>query len=299
MNDERFAGLYGPAENEKSEPDAAFLDDWLARTCEVVDKYRPQLVWFDWWIEQPVFQPYLQRFAAFYYNRGADWKKGVAINYKNEAFPPNAAVFDVERGQLAGIRPTFWQTDTSVSKNSWGYVANQDYRTPGSLIGDLVDIVSKNGALLLNVGPRPDATIPEPEQELLRAIGRWLAVNGEAIYNTRPWTTFGEGPTEVVEGSFSDTKRQEFTGQDIRFTRNGDALYAILLAWPDGDQVTITSLGASVAGEITNVSLLGHDGGALEWSRDDAGLTVRLPAAKPCEHAFALQISGLALEEAA
>ncbi len=195
VQDPRYAGLYGPARPEKEEPpDKAFLDDWLARTCELVDKYQPQLVWFDWWIEQPVFQPYLQQFAAYYYNRGAEWKRGVAINYKNQAFPEQAAVFDVERGQLAGIRPLFWQTDTSISKNSWGYVGEQDYKTAGEIVGDLIDIVSKNGALLLNIGPRPDGTIPEPEERVLREIGRWLAVNGEAIYGTRPWTRFGEGP---------------------------------------------------------------------------------------------------------
>src|SRR5947208_10061588 len=119
VQDAHYSGLYGPAQPEKgSPPDKAFLDDWLARTCELVDKYQPQLVWFDWWIEQPVFHPYLQRFAAYYYNRGAEWKRGVAINYKNEAFPVQTAVFDVERGQLAGIRPHFWQTDTSISTNS-------------------------------------------------------------------------------------------------------------------------------------------------------------------------------------
>ena len=294
VKDAHFAGLYGPAAPEKSQPDQAFLDDWLLRTCELVDKYRPQLVWFDWWIEQPVFAPYLQKFAAFYYNREAEWGRGVAINYKNEAFPPKAAVFDVERGQLAGIRPEFWQTDTSVSKNSWGYVHNQDYRTADSLIDDLVDIVSKNGALLLNIGPRPDGTIPEPEQVLLREIGRWLSVNGEAIYGTRPWTTFGEGPTEVVAGSFSDTKRAAFTGQDIRFTRKGDTLYAIALAWP-GEQVTIKALGGR--GEVEAVTLLGHQG-ALEWSRNEDGLTVRLPAEPPCDHAFALKFTGLTPEGA-
>ena len=109
---------------------------------------------------------------------------------------------------MKDIRPFFWQNDTSISKNSWGYVADQDYKTAASLIGDLVDIVSKNGALLLNIGPRPDGTIPEPEQEILLEIGRWLAQNGEAIYGTRPWNVYGEGPTEVPEGSFTDTKRQ-------------------------------------------------------------------------------------------
>jgi alpha-L-fucosidase len=299
VKDPRYAGLYGPAQPEKgTPPDAAFLDDWLARTCELVDKYQPQLVWFDWWIEQPVFQPYLQQFAAYYYNRGAGWKRGVAINYKNQAFPEEAAVFDVERGQLGGIRPLFWQTDTSISKNSWGYVTNQEYKTAGEIIGDLVDIVSKNGALLLNIGPRPDGTIPEPEERILREIGQWLAVNGEAIYGTRPWKQFGEGPTQVVEGSFNDTKRQPFTGRDIRFTTRGSTLYAIALAWP-GKEFVIQSLATGAphaAGEVGTVSLLGHPG-RLDFSRTEGGLAVKLPAQPPGPHAYTLKIHGLRLPE--
>ena len=104
---------------DKTPPDVAYLNDWLARTTEIVDKYQPELVWFDWWIEQPVFQPYLQKFAAFYYNRGAEWKRGVAINYKHKSFPEKAAVLDIERGQLDTIRPIFWQTDTSIGEKSW------------------------------------------------------------------------------------------------------------------------------------------------------------------------------------
>jgi alpha-L-fucosidase len=302
VKDPRFAALYGPAQPENTQPDHEFLDDWLLRNCELVDKYRPQLVWFDWWIEQPAFRPYLQKFAAFYYNRGAGTrdrgrgKKGVAINYKKEAFPPAAAVLDIERGQLAGIRELFWQTDTSIAKNSWGYVQPQNYKTAGQLVGDLVDIVSKNGCLLLNIGPRPDGTIPEPEERILREVGQWLAVNGEAIYGTRTWKRFGEGPTQVVEGSFNDTRRPPFTGQDIRFTRNRNTLYAIVLAWP-GDQVTIKTLGTQstdVAGTVKRVTLLGHEG-RLEWARREEGLVVRMPARKPCDYAFTLKIQGLDL----
>jgi alpha-L-fucosidase len=295
VRDPRYAGLYGPARSQKKAedgtepPTADYLDDWLARTAELVDKYHPQLVWFDWWIEQPAFAPYLQRFAAFYYNRGAQWRKGVAINFKNKTFPAHTAVFDVERGQLAGIRPEFWQTDTSVSKNSWGYVEKQDYKTAGELVGDLVDIVSKNGALLLNIGPRPDGTIPEHEQEILRGIGRWLATNGEAIYGTRPWVVFGEGPTQVVEGSFNDTKREAFTGEDLRFTTKGGVLYAIALAWP-GKALTVKTLGAG-HGRVSGVRLLGH--GALAFTQDSGGLHVTLPETAPGEHAFAFRIEGV------
>jgi alpha-L-fucosidase len=293
VQDPRYAGLYGPAQPQTLAPNEEFLDDWLVRTCELVDRYQPQLIWFDWWIEQPVFRPYLQRFAAYYYNRGAEWNRGVAINHKHRAFPEGTAVFDVERGQLADIRPLFWQTDTSVSKNSWGYVENQDYKTVDSLVDDLVDIVSKNGALLLNVGPRPDGTIPEPEEEILLGIGRWLAVNGEAIYGTRPWRIFGEGPTRVVAGSFGDTKHEAFTSRDIRFTTRGEVLYAIALAWPDNGTLTIKSL-ADDCGlfrhPIAKVELLGHPK-SLRWTRDAHGLTVEMPPQQPCDHAFALRIS--------
>jgi alpha-L-fucosidase len=306
VQDDRYRGLYGPAQPKPANqhdphapdgPDTAFLDEWLRRACELVDRYRPQVFWFDWWIEHDAFKPVLPQFAAYYYNRarewGPDWNtSGAAINHKFASFPEGTTVFDIERGQLAGIRPLFWQTDTSVSKNSWGYVHRQDYKTAESIVGDLADIVSKNGTLLLNIGPRPDGTIPEPEQEILRDIGRWLAVNGEAIYNTRPWTIFGEGPTEVHEGEFTDTKRQSFTSQDIRFTTRAGYLYAICLGWPD-DAWTIRSLGAASGHSpvpVVDVALLGSDA-KLTWSQNQDGLVVKPPAERPCAYAYALKIT--------
>ncbi len=293
VQDPRYAGLYGPAHPRSTVPEEAFLEDWYARTCELVDKYRPQLVWFDWWIETPVFEPWLQRFAAHYYNRGLEWGRGVAINYKHRAFPDGTAVYDVERGQLTDTRPYFWQTDTSVSENSWGYVQEQRYKSARSLIGDLVDIVSKNGALLLNIGPRPDGTIPEPEQDLLKEIGRWLALNGEGIYATRPWKVYGEGPTAVVGGSFSDTKRAAFTAEDIRYTAKGPALYATLLGWPEGGEVTLKSLGTDLrlyTAEVAKVEMLGVREPLSFAARGD-GLHVALPAERPGEHAWVLKIT--------
>lgn len=278
--DPALADFYGPAQREEVQPHKPFLEDWLARTAELVDRYRPELVWFDWYIEQPAFEPYLRDFAAYYYNRAEQWDREVAINYKYEAFPAGSAVFDIERGQVSGIRPEFWQTDTSVSKNSWSYVSDHQYKASLSLIADLVDIVSKNGALLLNIGPKSDGTIPEPEIRLLEEIGAWLDINGEAIYGTRPWSIAGEGPTAVANGAFTDTERKEYTSSDIRFTTARGDLYAIVLAPPTGSGILIRSLatGSGVyTDEIESVQLLGHPA-QIAWSRQEDGLRIELPA---------------------
>ncbi|HEY6548667.1 MAG TPA: alpha-L-fucosidase [Vicinamibacteria bacterium] len=302
VSDPRFAGLYGPAaDREASEkgttpPTAEFLDDWLARSAELVDRYQPQLVWFDWWIAQPPVHPHLQAFSAFYYNRGKEWGKGVAINYKKhggESFPDTAGVLDIERGQLATQRALFWQTDTAVSKTSWGYVTNHEYKSVDSLVDDLVDIVSKNGSLLLNVGPKPDGTIPEPEEAMLRQIGAWLAVNGEAIYGSRPFVTFGEGPTAVVEGPFADEKRKAFTSEDVRFTTRDGSLYAIALAPPVDGRLAIRSLAKGsphLQQAIASVAVLGATE-APKWSQDATGLRVELPGRAPSPFAVTLRIS--------
>lgn len=293
VQDPKYADFYGPAKPENATPSPEYLEDWLARTCEIVDKYRPQLVWFDWWIEQPCFQPYLRRFAAYLYNRGWEWNCGVAINYKNDAFPPGSAVWDIERGGLSRLHPFFWQTDTAVAKNSWSYVKGLDYKTPGQIVGDLVDIVSKNGALLLNIGPKADGTIPTADQRILRSIGKWLKVNGEAVYGTRPWTVYGEGPTEVLQGHFTDTKRADYSGADIRFTTKGrQTLYATLLAWP-GEYAVVRSLGSGLRlsrGAVRDVRLLGCKA-KPEWEQTPEGLRVRMPAKPPCEHAYVLRVS--------
>ncbi|MFN7994587.1 MAG: alpha-L-fucosidase [Bryobacteraceae bacterium] len=293
VRDPRYESFYGPAQPEKTadgkenQPNETHMRDWLARTSELIDKYKPEVLWFDWWIEQPVMKPYLQKLAAFYYNRGAEWKgPGVAINYKKEAFPEKAAVLDIERGKLDKPRDLFWQTDTSVSVKSWGYIENDQFRTPASLIDDLIDIVSKNGCLLLNIGPRSDGTIPDQVQHVLLEMGRWLSVNGEAIYGTRPWTTFGEGPTKVVGGSFKDTASKPFTGEDIRFTAKGNTIYAIALAWPQSGKLVVKSLANYPA---KSVELLGSQA-KLQWSKDTAGLHVQLPADKRTEYAVALRV---------
>lgn len=285
VRDPKYADFYGPAVNPRprdnymdNTPDQEFLEDWLARTCELIDKYQPQILWFDWWIMNLAFKPYLKKLAAYYYNKAAEWGKGVAINYKFDAFPVGTAVLDIERGQLSGIRPMLWQTDTSVSKNSWGYIKDHDYKEANDIICDLIDIVSKNGVLLLNIGPKADGTIPEKEQEILLEIGKWLEVNGEAIYGTRPWKIFGEGPTEVSEGAFTDTKRDSFTSEDIRFTTKNGILYAIVLKFPENRIVNIKSLGKGSEyspERVNSIKLLG-DNGKIQWNWTEEGLLINI-----------------------
>ena len=297
VNDPRWADFYGPphpapgdlSDLEDAPPSKEHLDDWLARNCELVEKVQPQLVWFDWWIQNLAFIPYLKKFAAYYYNRAVSWNKQVAINFKHQAFPEGTAVFDIERGQLAGISPLFWQGDTSISKNSWGYIDGHDYKTAEDIICDLIDTVSKNGALLLNIGPRHDGTIPEPEQEILLEIGKWLAVNGEAIYGTRPWQVFGEGPTKIVAGSFNDTKRAPFNSEDIRFTGKGDTLYAIALKWPENGRLLIKSLAAGSV-KINQIELLG-DPCAPKWNLNQKGLALDITNCKPSLYPLTFKIS--------
>lgn len=292
VSDPRLAGLYGPAQTEAMPPNEAFLEDWLVRTCELVDRYEPQLVWFDWWIEQPVFEPYLRTFAAYYYNRAAQWRRGVAINYKHTAFPEGAAVYDVERGQLAGIHPRLWQADTSVGKTSWGYVEDHSYKTSSSIICDLVDIVSKRGALLLNIGPRADGTIPEPEREILLDIGKWLGTYGDAVYGTSPWRVFGEGPTEVVAGQFHDTERGEFTSEDVRYTAKGATVFAIPMAWPEDGRIRLRSLAARsglLDAGVVSVTLVGSER-AVDWHAETDALVVDVGRAAGAGDPLALRV---------
>lgn len=268
VNDPEYASLYGPAMGITRDfqsiydntPSEEHMQDWLLRTCELVDRYQPKLIFFDWWIQQYAWKPYLKKFAAYYYNRACEWGAEVAIDAKFDAYVHGSAVKDIERGQLDHIVPDLWQNDTSVARNSWGYTVGNDYKKASDIILDLVDVVSKNGALLLNIGPKADGTIPDEDAAILREIGRWMKVNGEAIYDTRYWKVFGEGPTVVPEGSFSDTYEKNFTYEDIRFTCKGNHIYAIVLKWPEDGNIHIHSLGSDMKllkSSITDVELLG------------------------------------------
>jgi len=266
-------------------PTDEYLSDWLARCCELVDKYHPKVVYFDWWIQHISVKPYLRKFAAYYYNRAEEWGEQVTICYKHDGFVFGTATVDIERGKFADIQAFRWQTDTSIARNSWCWTKNNTFKSADSLIRELVDVVSKNGVLLLNVGPKPDGTISEEESAILLEMGEWLKVNGEAIYGTGIWRSYGEGTAKIKEGQFTDGEDTVYSHEDIRFTSKGGSLYASVLVWPEDGKVTIKSLAKSddsnlpvFHGIIKDISILGYD--EPTWHRDEHGLHITGPVIK-------------------
>jgi alpha-L-fucosidase len=305
-----YAGLYGPTVppgawgtkqpdgrldvmKPDPRPSPEFAAEWLAKVKEVVTKYEPDLLWFDNRM-QTLPESTRMEMASFFYNEAQKQSREVVLTYKEPDLKQGTATIDLERSRMPDIYPDPWLTDSSVSSSSWAYASGIQYYSTDRLIDDLVDIVSKNGCLLLNIAPHPNGTIPEEQQERLRGIGRWLKVNGEAIYGTRPWNVFGEGPTTTLQGHLADLKFDGFAPEDVRFTRSkdGNTLYAIALGWPTKSrELVIRSMKAENFGKrsIRSAEMLGCDE-AIQWIRTADGLKVAFPQRKPCEHAFVFRI---------
>ncbi len=283
---------YGAHEGSNEES----REQWLLHMYELIDLYQPELLWFDWTVGKYPFQPTFYKFMAYYYNSALDWNKEVVVNTK-VGFGDNIQVFDIERGKSDRIRHFVWQTDTSIGNKSWSYTPDEQNKTPNHVVDDFVDIVSKNGNLLLNVGPKLEGTITEEQASVLRNLGAWLGVNGEAIYDTRHWVRWGEGDAKSTAGYMTDRVATKYTAHDIRYTMNGDNLYAIALDWEDGAQIKLRSLAAANGKDlkVNSVSLLGSNE-EIKWSQKKDGLYITFPKVKPSDyaHAFKINYSGVA-----
>jgi len=281
------ADLYTEVHARKAPASQHFQDVWLAMVDEVLNKYQPDLIWFDFEFFAIIKPDYEQKLFAMTYDWAAENNRTIGVCQKSPDIHKTTGILDFERGREDKIVPYPWLTDTAVGE--WFHQKSAPYKSVSTLVTTLVDIVSKNGCLLLDVGPAADGTIPPTARERLLGMGDWLKLNGEAIYGTRPWKIYGEGPTKQAKaGGFSENTDKPFTAQDIRFTTKGEALYAIALDVPQAE-LKINSLGLA-AGKIDFISLLGSDA-KLDWKQDADVLTIQPVAKWPCQHAVTFKIT--------
>jgi alpha-L-fucosidase len=269
---------------------------WFERIKDLVDQHAPDLLYSDSWIP---FGDVGTALVAHYYNRYArihGRQEAVYTSKGPDDCERGTCVYDVERGMVEAIWPRPWSSHTCVG--NWHYKRGQSYKSAKIVIDTLVDVVSRNGNLLLNFPLRSDGTLDAEEERLLAEIGAWTSVNGDAIYGTRPWKTFGEGPSAAPsagDAKFNESQRKELTARDVRYTRKGDVLNAFVMGWP-GARLAIAGLapgGPQGVGRVARVELLGRPQ-PLRFTQDASGLAIELPADPPSPHAVALRILGAA-----
>jgi alpha-L-fucosidase len=277
-------------------PEDQWLEEvWFGKLKEVVDQYQPDIMWFDSWLDQ-IPEAYRQKFSAYYLNQAEKWGKEVVIVRKQDDLPLNYTVDDLEKSRKNRLEPEPWMTDETVSKGSWCFTEDLEIKEPKDVLHVLIDVVSKNGVLLLNISPTADGTIPRIQASVLAKMGNWLSRFGEAIYETRPWYTYGEGPVKEPEGHFKN--RQGFldlvyTFKDIRYTTRGETVYAILLGWPGaGVDIHLKSFASDSLPEpmeVGQVTLLGSDA-ELKWTQSEDGLSILTPFIAPDIEAVVFRI---------
>lgn len=261
---------------------------WLGKLKEVIDRYHPDLIWFDGWLDS-IPEEYRQQFAAYYYNRAAEWGKDVVVTRKEQDLPLSCSLEDFEKGRTTVVTENCWLSDDTISRGSWCYTEDLKIKPTKTVLHSLIDIVCKNGCLLLNISPKADGTIPDDQRVVLLELGEWLEINGEAIYNTRPWKVFGEGPTRLERGGHF-IREPDYTPQDIRYTRAKDdsAIYAILMGKPKpGEKINFESMKGQF--KIDEVELLGSDA-QVEWTRPNHFLEITMPDDAPSELAVVFKL---------
>ncbi|WP_347840648.1 alpha-L-fucosidase [uncultured Draconibacterium sp.] len=290
VDDEKLNYLYGNIpEDEWNEK------VWFGKLKEVIDKYQPDIIWFDSWLDQ-VPENYRQKFCAYYLNEAEKWGREVVIVRKQNDLPLECSVDDLEKSRKNKLEEKSWMTDETVSTGSWCYTQDLKIKPAADVLHVLIDIVSKNGVLLLNISPKADGTIPADQQEVLLKMGRWLENYGEAIYGTRPWYTFGEGPTKEPEGHFKNHAaflKIKYSENDVRYTTNNGNVYATILGWPGANKEVLFEAFSKNewqnAKAIKNVSLLGCSE-TIDFELSDTGLKVKTPTQSVDDMAIVFKI---------
>jgi alpha-L-fucosidase len=280
LYDPKWAAFYNVADRSPAAM-TRFLTDWVNRNLELIDKYQPDILWFDNGVNLRVLDPLKEHVAAYYYNRALQWHKQVSICTKYIAYAPSnddtkqiGSIIDFEKvgkRSPAEIRPAPWVVDDTIG-GTWGYTTGMHISSPDTIVGRLVDTASKDGTYMLNLSPMSDGTFPEDQQRTLLAVGAWLSVNGEAIYDSHAWT--------------------QFAADGWHFTVSKGSLYAIGRA--KGGDATLSVLPVS-AGKISKVELLGGSG-PLQFTQDDSGLKVQINGAPAGKLPYVLKLSGLNLK---
>lgn len=296
--DPRYADLYWNQETGKEEE---FIKEWNSKVTEVIEKYQPDVIWFDGGqFQDSINEIMVMDLLSHYYNKEARWNKELEILNKLPVsmrfnFPEEVGMKTFEEGRdREGVVEGNWIDDMKISHSSWGYVEGQTYKDPDVIIDGLIDRVSRGGGLVLSLCPKADGSISQEQKDVLKEIGGWLKINGDAIYGTRKWKIQSEGDEKklITEGKHPTWVFDNCDENDIRFTKKDNNLYALILGVPEGTELLIKSLGSSTqisTKGIKSISLLGSEE-KIEWELSETGLSLQVPGQIPSEYALAYKI---------
>ena len=289
LDDDKRTILYGYMPRE------SFVKMWKDKLIEVIDRYHPDIIWFDSWLHEIPEKDRFE-FAAYYLNQAQKRNQEVVIVRKQDDLPLEFSILDHEKARMSGDSERVWMTDDTVSTGSWCYTENLKIKPVKDLIHATADTVSKNGIVLLNVSPMANGTIPKDQREVLLELGHWLEGHGEAIYCTRPWKTYGEGPIKEPEGGFQvhhQFQKLKYSAADIRYTqsKDGETLYAIVLGYPDAP----TQLKQVQLDKGAKIELLGSRQKITFKIHDDKTVTIQPPHSDDdlSKHAVVYRITGI------
>lgn len=275
-------------------PEEEWLEKvWFGKLKEVIHKYEPDIIWFDSWLDE-IPEAYRQKFCAYYLNEAQKWDKEVVIVRKQDDLPLTLSIDDLEKSRKNELTPEVWMTDETISKGSWCYTEGLEIKEGIDVLHVLIDIVSKNGILLLNISPKADGTIPADQRQVLLTMGTWLEEFGDCIYGSRPWITYGEGPVREPEGHFDNRfefLKIKYSYEDVRYTQKDDRIFAIVLGKPEpGQEFHFSAFSNATDLEIKEIRLLGSEE-KVSWKMEPNGLHLSTGFAFPNSLANVFEIS--------